>query len=153
MSKPSEKLAESLEVLRRLQERGVIAIRSTDLDRLDRERLVSAGFLQGVMKGWYIPSRPDEPAGESTAWYTSFWEFCAAYLRKRFGSEWSLAPEQSLLLQAGNRAVPRQLLVQAPGARNQITKLPHDTSLFEVRSTLPDRSETIEQDGLRMFSL
>lgn len=153
MSTPSEKLAESLEALRNLQERGAVAIRSADLSRTDRERLVNSGFLQEVMKGWYIPSRPDEPAGESTAWYTSFWNFCAAYLGERFGDEWTLSPEQSLILHAGNRTVPRQLLVRSPGARNQVTKLPHGTSLFDVRATLPENADRVEQDGLRLFSL
>jgi len=37
------------------------------------ERLLRNGFLQEVIKGWYIPSRPDEVKRESTAWYASFW--------------------------------------------------------------------------------
>jgi len=81
MASPSEKLAESLEVLHELQERGVVAIRSGDLTRTHRERLCKSGFLQEVIKGWYVPARPDETPGESTAWYASFWNFCAAYLQ------------------------------------------------------------------------
>ncbi len=88
MAAPSEKLARSLEALKKLRDRDVIAIRSSDLERLDRERLVKNGFLQPVMKGWYITSRPDEVAGESTAWYASFWDFCASYLDERFGVDW-----------------------------------------------------------------
>lgn len=153
MATPSEKLAESLQVLHDLQERGVVAIRSTDLTRTDRERLVNSGFLQEVMKGWYIPSRPDDPPGESTAWYTSFWHFCAAYLQERFGRDWSLSPEQSLILHAGNRTVPRQLLVRSPGARNQVTNLPHGTSLLDLRAALPEKTEAVEEEGLRLFSL
>ena len=98
MAKPPEKLAESLEALRKLQDRGVVAIRSADLSRTHRQRLQKNGFLQEVMKGWYIPSRPNEARGESTAWYASFWDFCAAYLAERFGDEWALSPEQSLFL-------------------------------------------------------
>ena len=30
------------------------------MPRVDRERLIASGFLQKVMKGWYIPARPDE---------------------------------------------------------------------------------------------
>lgn len=153
MAKPSEKLAESLEVLHTLQERGVIAIRSSDLTRTHRERLCQNGFLQEVMKGWYIPTRPDETAGESTAWYASFWRFCAAYLQQLKGKAWCLSPEQSLLLHAENWTVPRQLLVRAAKARNNITPLPHGTSLLDVRSTLPDDKDIVEKDGLRLFSL
>lgn len=153
MAKPQEKLAESLEALKELQGRGVVAIRSADLTRTHRERLLRNGYLHEVMKGWYIRARPDDPAGESTAWYASFWAFCAAYLNERFGTEWSLSPEQSLSLHAGNRAVPHQLLVRSPKARNQVTPLPHQTSLLDVRGALPAEAQRQEKEGLRVFSL
>lgn len=101
MASPYEKLAESLAVLRALQARGVVAVRSADLTRAHRERLIKNGFLQRVMKGWYIPAHPEEGTGECTAWYAAFWGFCASYLKERFGMNWSLSPEQSLLLHAG----------------------------------------------------
>ena len=91
---PHLKLAESLEALRAMQNRGIVAVRSGDLTRTHRERLLKNGFLQEVMKGWYISARPDEASGESTAWYASFWAFCAVYLQRRFGTNWSLSPEQ-----------------------------------------------------------
>lgn len=153
MVTPSEKLADSLDALKRLQDHGVVAIRSANLSRAHRERLLKNGFLQEVIKGWYIPARPDEGAGESTAWYASFWTFCAAYLRERFGTEWSLAPERSLSLHAGNHAVPSQLLVRSPKARNRVTMLPCGTSVFDVRAALPSDKGIEERDGLRLFSL
>lgn len=153
MPTPSEKLASSLEVLHQLQQRGITAIRSKDLSRTHRERLVKNGFLQEVLKGWYIPAKPDSPAGESTAWYASFWEFCAAYLTHRLGEAWCLSPEQSLALHAGNRTVPRQLLVRSPKARNQITELPYGTSLLDVRATMPRLVHIVIHEGMRVFSL
>jgi hypothetical protein len=45
MASPSEKLAESFDVLKKLQDRGVVAIRAGDLSRTHRERLVKNGFL------------------------------------------------------------------------------------------------------------
>jgi len=153
MANPHEKLAKSLAALRALQERRVVAVRSGDLTRTHRERLVKNGFLREVMKGWYIPASPDEVTGESTAWYASFWGFCAAYLKERFGTNWSLSPEQSLLLHAGNMKIPHQLPVRSPKARNKITALPHDTSLFDTRSALPGAGHVAEKDGLRLFSV
>jgi hypothetical protein len=153
MATPSEKLAQSLEALHALQDRDRVAIRSGDLTRTHRERLLKGGFLQEVMKGWYIPSRPDELAGESSAWYASYWDFCAAYLNQRFDEDWCLSPEQSLSLHAGNRTVPRQLMVRAKKARNNITHFPHGTSLLDVRATLPDAQDVTELNGLRLFSL
>ena len=153
MASPHKKLAKSLEFLRALQEQGVVVVRSGDLTRTHRERLVKNGFLQVVMKGWYIPVHPDEVTGESTAWYASFWGFCTVYLKERFGTNWSLSPEQSLLLHVGNMAVPRQLLVRSPKARNKITTLPHNTSLFDTRAALPEAGQVTEKDGLRLFSV
>jgi len=150
---PSEKLASSLEILHQLRQRGMTAIRSKDLSRTHRERLVKNGFLQEVLKGWYIPAKPGPPAGESTAWYASFWDFCAAYLQHRLGVAWCLSPEQSLALHAGNRTVPRQLLVRSPKARNKITELPHGTSLLDVRATMPDPAHIVIHEGMRVFSV
>ena len=153
MPSAAEKLASSLEELEALQSKGVIAIRSKDISRTHRERLVKAGFLKEVMKGWYIPSRPDENICESTAWYTSYWGFCAQYLSGRFGDDWSLSPEQSLILHAGDTTVPAQLLVRAVKGGNSKTDLPHNTSLFETRATIAS-DDTLEiVDGLRLFSV
>jgi len=153
MAKPSEKLAESLEVLHALQERGVVAIRSGELTRTHRERLLQNGFLQEIVKGWYVSSRPDEAAGESTAWYASFWQFCVAYLGYLKDKDWCLSPEHSLSLHAENWTVPRQLLVRATKARNNVTALPHDTSLLVVRASTPAANNIVEKNGLRLYSL
>lgn len=154
MSTPSEKLAESLERLQKLQsEAGFASIRSKDLSRTDRERLLTNGFLKEVIKGWYIPSRPDEVQGESTAWYTSFWGFCVRYFEERFGDDWSLSPEQSLLLHSGNWSVPSQLLVRSPKARNKITEFPYETSILDMRATMPDDKAVAIKNGIRLFSL
>ncbi len=153
MATPSEKLAASLEALKSLQDKGHSALQSREFSRTHRERLVQHGFIQEVMRGWYIPARPDETAGESTAWYASFWNFCATYLDDRMGEAWCLSPEQSLSLHAENWTVPRQLLVRAPAGRNQVTTLPFGTSLLEVRSALPEPQEAVRKDGQRLFTL
>ena len=68
---PSEKLAESLEVLAKLQRQHGAAIRAKDISRTHRDRLLTRGFLLRVMNGWLIPRRPDDVEGESTVWYAS----------------------------------------------------------------------------------
>jgi fido (protein-threonine AMPylation protein) len=154
MASLSEKLAESLELLHRLQNvNGAAAIRARDMSRTHRERLKENGYLREVMKGWYVPSRPDEKEGDSTAWYASFWRFAAVYLETRFGRNWSLSPEQSLSLNGGNWTVPRQLLVRSPKAGNKVVPLPHGTSLLDIRAALPAPADREEQEGLRLFAL
>ena len=153
MADPAAKLAESLAELKALQDRGSVAISSDRLTRTHRERLLRSGFIREVMKGWYIPSRPDEPEGESTAWYASFWEFAAGYLQNRFENDWCLSPEQSVSIHTGDWTVPRQLLVRSPRGGNKPTALLFDTSLFDVRLDLPATDDIETRDGLRLMRL
>ena len=151
---PSEKLAHSLEALRELQnEDGTATIRAKDLSRTHRERLLQHGFIQEVIKGWYISSKPDESPGDSTAWYTSFWTFCSDYLHNRFSKEWCLSPEQSLSIHSGNWTVPQQLLVRSPKGHNNLTNLPYGTSLFDAKLSIPNKKEIVESQGLKLYSL
>lgn len=154
MATPQEKLAQALEVLKAYQDKGRVAIPSQYLARDERERLIKAGFLTPVIKGWYIPSRPEDIGdGETTVWYASFWDFCAAYLEARFGDDWSLSPEQSVLIHAGSRTVPAQLMIRAPGGRNKTTTLIHDTSIVEVRAKIAEGDAREKVDGLQIFKL
>ena len=63
MPSPNEKLAESLDVLKELQNGGRRVFRSEDFSRVHRERLVENGFLQEVIKGWLISASPASRAG------------------------------------------------------------------------------------------
>jgi len=153
MATPADKLAKSLAVLKALQDRGSMALRSEDMGRTHRERLMKNGFIKEVMKGWYIPSRPDEPAGESTSWYASFWAFCASYLESRFDDEWCVSPEQSVNLHTGNWNVPKQLLIRSPKGGNKPIGLLHDTSILDVRLELPPAQDTEIKEGMRVYSL
>lgn len=153
MATPSQNLAASLAVLKKLQDKKIVAIRSSQLGRTHRERLLKNGFLSEVVKGWYISGRPDDSPGESTAWYTSFWAFCANYLNERFGDDWCLSPEQSLTLFAGDWTVPRQVQVRSPRGSNKALPLPHGTSIFDVRLAMPPASDIELNNGLRVYSL
>lgn len=154
MANPAEKLAKSLELLKSLQNNdGLAAIRSKDLPDNDRRRLLENGFIKKVIKGWYIPCRPDEKKGDSTSWYVSFWKFCEMYLKDRFDEEWALSPDQSLKLHSGNQTIPDQLIVRSPKGRNKVTDLIHGTSILEVRAELPPSNEVIVKDGIRLFSV
>lgn len=154
MATPSEKLAQSLGVLKKLQDSGIVAIHTSSMTRTHRERLLKNGFIQEVMKGWYITTHPDEPADESTAWHSSFWHFSADYLNSRFGNKWCLSPEQSISLHTGNWTVPRQLLVRSPKGGNKPTNLLYDTSIFDLRLNISDKLGNIEtKENLRIMSL
>lgn len=105
------------------------------------------------MKGWYIPARPDQLTGESTAWFASFWSFCSNYLQQRFDNDWCLSPEQSISLKVGSRTVPRQLIVRSSVGKNNITPLPQNTSILDVRTPPPLPVDIDHHDGLNIFKL
>jgi hypothetical protein len=153
MPTPQDKLAEALAVLKKLQDKDIVAIHTKDMTRTHRERLVKNGFIKEVMKGWYIPARSEEPAGESTAWYASFWGFCGDYLKSRFSNQWCLSPEQSLSIHSGNWSVPEQLLVRTPKGGNKPQSLLHETSIMDVRLKLPDKNDMEIKEKLRIMTL
>jgi fido (protein-threonine AMPylation protein) len=153
MATPNEKLAESLDALKALQEGGRRVFRSGDLSRVHRERLVANGFVQEVMRGWLISSSPSARDGDSTPWYASFWEFCVRYCNDRFGEEWYLSPGQSLLLQSERTVIPTQVVVNSPKGTNNTIKLLFGTSLYDLKvSEMPAATELVVRDGLRLFS-
>ena len=153
MPSPAEKLANALEALKTLQEAGRAAIRAKDIKRSDREILTRNGFLQMVMKGWYIPCRPDDRRGDTTPWYSAFWDFCADYANERFGDQWCLSPEQSILLHVGNRTVPKQLIIRTPKGGNKPINLIHGTSIFDFRGSIPESSVIVKQENLNCYDL
>jgi hypothetical protein len=153
MATPNEKLASSLTILRGLQQDGRRVFQSRELGRTHRERLLENGFLQEVMKGWLISSGPGARDGDSTPWYASFWEFCARYCDDRFGKDWHLSPEQSLLLHAENTVIPAQVIVNSPKGMNNKIALLFNTSLYDLKQPqMPPAADLTMRDGLRLFA-
>lgn len=152
MATLSDKLADSLEALKKLQEQApnLIIKGTSQLGATHTKRLVDNGFLQRVIKGWYIPSMPGSE-GDTTVWYASYWAFIAAYANERFGSQWCLTPEQSLAFYSGNTIVPRQLVIRAQKASNNVTQLMYGTSLLDITASLPSRIEIEPHFGLHLY--
>lgn len=154
MATIQERLASSLEELQQLQSKhGFAVVKSSDLSRVHLGRLVKNGFLQEVMKGWYISFRPDALPGDTTNWYTSFWFFISEYANHRFGNEWCLSPEQSLSLYSGNRTVPRQVIIRTTKGSSNVVNLLHNTSALYFQSTIANPIYTESQFNLNLYSL
>jgi hypothetical protein len=150
---PSDKLASSLAELRALQAGGRRVFESDDISRVHRERLLRQGFLRSVIKGWYIATGLGAATGDSTLWYASFWEFCARYCESRFGKDWHLSPEQSLLLHAENTVIPTQVVVCSPKGTNNTVALPFGTSLYDLKQKQgPPTADLTMKDDLRIFA-
>jgi fido (protein-threonine AMPylation protein) len=153
MATPSEKLAESLSSLRDLQKDGRRVFQSGELSRTDRERLLEQGFLREVIKGWLISASPNARSADSTPWYASFWEFYARYCAGRFGKDWHLSPEQSLLLHAEHTVIPTQVVIYSPKGTNNTIELLFGTSLYDLKQKdTPPAADVTEKDNLRVFT-
>lgn len=151
MATPQEKLAASLEKLRELQSGNRHVFRSQEFPRADRERLLEQGVLREIIKGWVLSSRPEAASGDTTPWFASFWEFCAGYCEFRFGENWHLSAEQSLLLHAEDTVIPNQVIVySSKGTNNTISPL-FGTSLYDLKSTMPKASDLTVKNGLRLL--
>jgi hypothetical protein len=158
MATAHQKLAQSLAVLKSIQDQGIRIIKASEhkpLTRIHRERLLTAGFIKPAMAGWYLPSRPDEQSGDSTSWYANMEAFVAAYANSRFGNTWQLAPDQSLVFQSGETTLSRQIQIYSPKASNDIVQLPHGCSLFlyKVKSEAISSRVIINSNGLRLLPL
>lgn len=152
MANPSGKLAASLVKLQALQADGRRVFESDELQRVHRERLRKQGFLHPVIKGWMMATSPGAEPGDSTPWYASYWEFCARYCESRFGKDWYLSPEQSLLLHAENTVIPTQVIVYSPKGMNNTLTLLFGTSLYDLKQRQsPPAADLTVKDDLRIF--
>jgi hypothetical protein len=154
MATQGEKLAVSLRELHKLQNGGnIVAIKSSEINRTHRERLSKNGFLKEVSRGWYIVTNPEDQQGESTPWYTSYWNFCSRYLEDKYNGKYCISPDQSLLLHVGNTLIPEQLISRSPNGPNKVIPLLHGTNIFELKSQLPSENKLDKINGVRVFTL
>lgn len=155
MATIQEKLAESLKVLKAYQDAhgDNLVIHGADtLGRTHTERLVNNGYLQMVIKGWYIPSSLGSE-GDSTVWYVSYWSFITAYLDNRFNGKWCFSPELSLYFYSGNTVIPKQLIVRSELGTNNILQMPFGTSLVDIKASLPPEVVREPRYGVRLYSM
>ncbi|MFP3566777.1 Fic family protein [Paraburkholderia sp. SIMBA_030] len=158
MATPNEKLAASLSMLKGLRDQGITVFQASahpELTRVHRERLVKANFLKAIIPGWYLPNNPTDGDGDSTHWYANMEAFVAAYATARFGRDWEVNPDLSLLRHSGYTSVGKQIVIHALKANNQLLQLPHGCSVFLYqvkRGTLAMR-RTTSPTGLVLISV
>ncbi len=150
MATPSQKLAAALAELRKVEVEGIV--QSNSLSRINRERLLQAGFLRQIVKGWYFNSNPLVPGG-STAWLASYWAFVRQYLERRFGDEYCLNPESSLLAHGGSATIPTQLGVMSPKGENKTLNLHNGTSIFIYQDSTNFPTTRPRVQGLNVMEL
>lgn len=153
MATTQQKLATSLAALKKLQDEGIQVYKSSDFSRTDKERLLKSGYILQMMRGWYVSSSPTLRAGDTTPLLSTCWEFISRYYTDKYGENWCLSPEQSLLLHAANTTIPLNLVVYSPEGSNNTVSLPMGVTLVDMKSNKIASNEITELDGLRVVSL
>jgi hypothetical protein len=151
MANQNEKLARALEALERVEQDGIV--RSSDLGQTYRERLVKAGFLTELIKGWLFVTHPEAPHGSSVSWYGSFWAFVRQYLESRFGDGYCLSAEASIKRHVRSAVIPAQVSVIAQADVRQVVKLPFDTSLYVYSTAEALPPDSVKIDGVWAMDL
>src|SRR5258707_10348517 len=121
------KVADDLDRVNAVARKAVV--KSASIQRADRELLTELGYLQEIFKGWYLLSRPGEKPGDSTVWYTAFWDFLSVYLEERFGSDYCLSAGSSIDLHTGDNLIPNQVVALSAHGGTVTLELAHNTSL------------------------
>ena len=154
MASPSDRLATSVSALNALRTDGRRVFRSKELSRIHRERLRRNGCLDEIMKGWLVAADPVPQPGESRRERDPLWEFCACYCASRFGEEWHLSPEQSLLLHVGSQAPQKKIVIHSPKGANNDVALRSGASIYDLKQkVMPSRGSIVVEEGLRLLSV
>ena len=153
MASANDKLADSLNLLKQYQETHESSVIQgmKVLGDTHTKRLIQNGYLEQVIKGWYIPSMPGME-GDTTVWYASYWHFIVAYANYRFGEDWCLTAEESLDFYAGETVVPHQLIIRSPKANNNVITLKHGDSMLDITASMPKRIVTDSRFGYDSIS-
>ncbi len=154
MATQAEKLSTSLEILKDVVGESKRAIfKSTDFSRVHKERLVKAGFLIEIKKGWLLLADPAKNTGDSTLWYSNYWNFLSLFLEERFGTAYCLSAEASLMLYTGTTTIPQQLTIITEKASGQHVQLPFHSSLFLYQDVKNLPVERNVKEGLQVMTL
>lgn len=109
--------------------------------------------MAGAAKGWVYLTNPQAKSGDPTPWIASFWEFCSAYANDRYGADWNVSPEQSLLLAVEHTSIPNQLILHSQAASDTPIHLPCGNSIYNLKSQPKDADDVEVIDGIRRLTL
>ena len=154
MATVNERLSESLQYWRNIRKKNdytVIHGKDT-LGTTHTNRLLNSGYLQQIIKGlvYVITSR-------QWRWYHSLVHIFIGissppHANNRFGNEWSLSAEQSLAFYSGYYVIPKQVVIRATKASNNIIQLRYGDTLWRHGHTTNVNWWRI-RNGLNIYSM
>ncbi len=132
---------------------GAGILLSSDIPRTDRELLVHSKWLIEIIKGWYMLVKPGIGPGDSSIWYSNFWDFLRVYLEHHYGEEYCLSSQNSLELHVGSTIIPEKVVVITKQGGGKLQELLFNTSIFVYadRDHLP--KERIKNRGIQLMTL
>lgn len=149
-----QKLAKALAELHQVlgSEQGVV--RGKQIKNATRVLLLERGYLREILKGWYFVSDPLAEPGDTTPFFANYWEYLASYLTERFGNDYCLTAEHSLLRQAHHNVVPKQVNVMLAVNQSQIQELAfgHSVALYPGGKSFPAPADQESLMGVRCMS-
>lgn len=149
-----QKLAKALTELHQVlgSEQGVV--RGKQLKNPTRLLLLERGYLREILKGWYFVSDPLAEPGDTTPFYANYWEYLASYLSERFGTDYCLTAEHSLLRHAQHNVVPQQVNVMLAVNQSQIQELAfgHSVAVYPGGKSFPSPVDQASLMGIRCMS-
>ena len=125
----NQKLSNALDALHQVLGSDFGVVKGKQLKQSEREILLKHGFLREIIKGWYFVSDPSASEGDTTPFFVNYWEYVSRYLEERFGHDYCLSAEHSLLLHAENNVIPKQINIATTFSVTQKVDLYDDYSL------------------------
>lgn len=149
-----QKLAKALTELHSVlgSEQGVV--RGKQIKNSTRLLLLERGYLREILKGWYFVSDPLTEPGDTTPFYANYWEYLASYLTERFGTDYCLTAEHSLLRHGQHNVVPKQVNVMLAVNQSQAQELAfgHSVALYPGGKSFPVPADQESLMGIRCMS-
>lgn len=149
-----QKLTKALTELHQVLGSAQGVVRGKQIKNATRVLLLERGYLREILKGWYFVSDPLAESGDTTPFFANYWDYLASYLTERFGNDYCLTAEHSLLRQAHHNVVPKQVNVMLAVNQSQIQELAfgHSVALYPGGKSFPAPADQESLMGVRCMS-
>jgi hypothetical protein len=121
-------------------------VRSKDIKRVDRILLLEQKWLTPIAAGYLYLAKP-EAAQDSTVLQTQiFWPFLSQYMKDLAGNDYCASAQNSLDLQTGRDAAPKQMVLLTKSTGNNQLQLENGPSIlwYKNAADFPARTDVIK---------